>query len=380
MPAERSQRSVVQSFWSSKTGGVPAVHEPAASHTSTPLQGSPSEQVVPAVAGWCVGTWVIGSQASTVHGLPSSTGVQAGATQWPSPSQAFEGPSGVGQGVPAGRAACVTPTGAAQRSPVHGLPSSTTAAAPGWHEPPRQVSASVQTLPSSHASPSGFAGFEHARVAGLHVPGAWHWSGTGQLTGFEPTQPPPWHASLWVQALPSLHDVPSLAVGFEHAPLAGLQLPGAWHWSCAAQVTGFEPTQVPAWHVSLCVHALPSLHVVPSLAVGFEQAPVARLHVPGAWHWSCAAQITGLEPTQVPAWQVSFCVHALPSLHVVPLLAVGFEQAPVAGLHVPGAWHWSCAAQITGLEPTQVPAWQVSFCVHALPSLHVVPLLAVGFE
>jgi hypothetical protein len=45
-------------------------------------------------------------------------------------------------------------------------------------------------------------------------------------------------------------------------------------------VTGFEPEQVPLWHVSVWVHALPSLQVVPFDAVGFEQAPVLVLHVP----------------------------------------------------------------------------------------------------
>jgi hypothetical protein len=46
-------------------------------------------------------------------------------------------------------------------------------------------------------------------------------------------------------------------------------------------------------------------------------------------------QVTGLEPAQAPLWQVSVCVHALPSLQVVPFEAVGFEQAPVLELHVP---------------------------------------------
>src|SRR2546425_981769 len=88
------------------------------------------------------------------------------------------------------------------------------------------------------------------------------------------------HVSVCVQALPSLHDVPSTAFGFEQAPLAGLQVPATWHWSLAAQVTGFAPVQTPAWPVSGCVQALPSLHDVPSTAFGFEQAPLAGLQVP----------------------------------------------------------------------------------------------------
>jgi hypothetical protein len=38
----------------------------------------------------------------------------------------------------------------------------------------------------------------------------------------------------------------------------------------------------PAWHVSVCVHALPSLHEAPSLLFGFEHVPVAGLQVPAS--------------------------------------------------------------------------------------------------
>jgi hypothetical protein len=96
----------------------------------------------------------------------------------------------------------------------------------------------------------------------------------------EPVQVPFWQASVWVQALPSLQVVPLDAVGFEQAPVLGLQVPATWHWSLAVHVIGFEPAHVPLWHVSVWVHAVPSLHVVPLLAVGFEQAPVLVLHVP----------------------------------------------------------------------------------------------------
>jgi hypothetical protein len=46
-----------------------------------------------------------------------------------------------------------------------------------------------------------------------------------QLTGLAPTQVPAWHVSLWVQALPSLQAVPLGFAGFEHAPVAGSQVP-----------------------------------------------------------------------------------------------------------------------------------------------------------
>jgi hypothetical protein len=70
---------------------------------------------------------------------------------------------------------------------------------------------------------------------------------------------------------------------------------------------------------------------------------------------------------------VSVCVHAFPSLQVVPLLAFGFEQRPVAVLHVPATWHWSLAVHTTGFDPVHAPAWQVSFCVQRFPSLQGVP-------
>ena len=51
------------------------------------------------------------------------------------------------------------------------------------------------------------------------------------------------------------------------------------------QVTGLDPVQTPLWHVSLAVHALPSLHPVPSVAAGLlEHTPVPAVQVPGVWH------------------------------------------------------------------------------------------------
>jgi hypothetical protein len=113
---------------------------------------------------------------------------------------------------------------------------------------------------------------------------------------------------------------------------------------------------VPPWQVSEVVQVSSSLHVVPSGALGFEHAPVAGLHVPATWHWSLAAQTTGLAPAHAPPWQASVCVQALPSVQAVPSGALGLEQVPFAGLHVPATWHWSLAAQTTGAAPAHAPA------------------------
>src|SRR5947207_15500138 len=127
--------------------------------------------------------------------------------------------------------------------------------------------------------------------------------------------------------------------------------------------------QAPAWQESLWVQALSSLQVVPSTLVGLEQVPLAGSHTPATWHWSRAAQTTGFVPTQAPAWQVSVWVQPLPSLQDAPSALVGLEQVPVAGSQVPASWHWSGGAQTTGLAPGQAPAGQVSVWVQALLSV-----------
>jgi hypothetical protein len=150
---------------------------------------------------------------------------------------------------------------------------------------------------------------------------------------------PLWQVSVCVQGLPSVQTVPLGALGFEHIPFAGLQTPATWHWSLGVHTTGFDPVQVPIWQVSVCVHALVSLHAVPLAAFGFEQTPVAGSQTPATWHWSLGVHTTGSAPVQVPAWHVDVCVQALSSLQAVPLGAFGFEQAPVIGLQTPATWH-----------------------------------------
>jgi hypothetical protein len=112
----------------------------------------------------------------------------------------------------------------------------------------------------------------------------------------------------------------------------------------------------PFWHVSVREQASPSLQAVPSATAGLLHAPVAGSHVPAAWHGSEAVHVTGFDPVQVPAWQVSVREHALPSLQAVPSATTGLLHAPVAGSQVPAEWHGSEAVHVTGLEPTQAPA------------------------
>jgi len=180
------------------------------------------------------------------------------------------------------------------------------------------------------------------------------------MTGLAPTQLPVWHVSDCVQELPSLQIAPSALLGLLHVPVPASHVPASWHWSMASQMTGLAPVHVPVWQVSDCVQASPSLQLVPSALFGLLQMPVAGAQVPAVWHWSCALQVTGFAPLQLPASQVSLCVHALPSLQVAPSALLGLLHAPFNGSQIPASWHWSCAAQTTGLAPTQLPAWQES--------------------
>jgi hypothetical protein len=186
------------------------------------------------------------------------------------------------------------------------------------------------------------------------------------------------HTSLVVAGSPSSQPVPLPAIGSLQAPVDGAQVPSSWHWSLAVQTTGFEPVQLPAWQVSLCVHASLSSQPVPLATVGSLQTPVAGSQLPTVWHWSLAVQTTGFEPVHTPAWQLSLCVHASLSSQPVPLLAAGSLQTPVPGLQLPTVWHWSLAVQTKGFEPVHTPAWQLSLCVHASLSSQPVPLATAG--
>jgi hypothetical protein len=198
-----------------------------------------------------------------------------------------------------------------------------------------------------HGVPSGAGTLEHDPVAGSQVPATWQESLGGQLTGFAPTHVPPVQANDVSQRLLLEHAVPSDAAGLVHWPVAGSQVPAWWHVSVAVHATGFEPAHAPLWQVYVWLHGFVPVQVAPSLAAGFEHCPLAGSQVPATWHASLAVQVTRLAPVHVPARQVSLCVHALPSVHAVPSEALGLEHVPELGSHVPAMWHASLAAHVT---------------------------------
>jgi hypothetical protein len=164
-------------------------------------------------------------------------------------------------------------------------------------------------------------------------------------------------------------------------------------------VAHVEPAvHAPDWQVSLLSHGLPSLQLMPSVALGFVQNPVAVLHVPATWHWSSAVHVTKLVPVQVPPWHDDDSVHAFALLHTVPFV-LGAQTPSVppvrAALH---AKHVLVQATLQQTPSTQAfdahcpllvqvspfgfsmqspalqsPVWQSAETPHATPTLQVSP-------
>jgi hypothetical protein len=147
-----------------------------------------------------------------------------------------------------------------------------------------------------------------------------------------PAQTPPLQVSLVVHALPSSHEAVLLAWT---QPVAGSQLSSV-HGLLSSQFNAPVPGwQLPPAQTSPVVQKLPSSHAAVLFA---KTQPVAGLHV------SVVQTLLSLQTTVVPGWQtppaqLSPVVQALLSVHVVPSVAAGFEQMPVPVLQVPATWH-----------------------------------------
>jgi hypothetical protein len=134
------------------------------------------------------------------------------------------------------------------------------------------------------------------------------------------------HVSVFVQASPSSHDA---VFAVKTQPVAGahessVQTLPSLH-VCAAPAT-----QTLAAHLSLTVQALPSSH---EEVFAVWTQPVAGAHVSSV-QTLLSSQLIAV-PAQVPAVHTSVCVHALKSSHVVPSVTGFGTQLPAASLHTP---------------------------------------------
>jgi hypothetical protein len=165
--------------------------------------------------------------------------------------------------------------------------------------------------------------------------------------------------------LPSLHEA---VFGADVHPAVGLQLSVVHAFPSSGHVRSAPPTQAPPLHVSLVVQALPSSQ---DPATGADVHPVAGLQVSTVHALPSSGQVRACPP-HVPPLHVSFVVQALPSLQA-PVF--GVDEHPVVGLQLSVVHTLPSSAQTTGAPPVQAAAAPVQTpgWVHALPSSQVEP-------
>src|SRR5213078_4013955 len=336
---------VVQALPSSQEGAGPPTHRP-------PLQASFVVHMLPSLQGAALlvctqpVAWL---QPSSVQGFPSSQLGVAPPTQFP-PLQA----SLVVHALPSLQGAVLLvwtqPVDGLQVSSVQRLPSSQLGPAPPTHRPPLQASLVVQALPSVQGSVllpwrQPVVGSQLSSVQRLL---------SLQLSAGPPAQLPWLQVSLVVQALPSVQG----AVLFVCTqPVDGLQVSSVQTLP-SSQLGGAPPTQRPPLQASLVVQALPSLQGRVLLAC---TQPVVALQLSSVQPLP-SSQLGAGPPTHRPALQVSFSVHAFPSLQAALLLV---WAQPVDGLQVSSVQ----SSQLRATPPMHCPPLQVSLVVQALPSL-----------
>src|SRR5256712_7970572 len=113
------------------------------------------------------------------------------------------------------------------------------------------------------------------------------------------------------------------------------------------QLRPVPPVHTPAWHVSAPLHTSPSLHEVPfASAVCWHPATGSQMSVVQGL---LSLQSRAVPPVQVPAWHVSMPLHTLPSLHGVPFASAVFRH-PASGSQV------SAVHRLLSLQLRAVPA------------------------
>jgi hypothetical protein len=324
-PVAGLQLSVVQTFPSLQTSGVPAAQVPLW-QVSAPLQTLPS-----------------------AHAVPFATGV------------------------------VVQPVAGLQPSVVHTLPSLQTSGVPAVQVPAWQLSAPLQVLPSGHAVPLGTTALLHTpdeQVSAVHgfeslqsactlqevqpaIGVFWqpltvlqlsavHALLSLQLRAAPAVQVPPWQVSAPLQTLVSAHNVPfRTAVAVQ--PKTALH-PSVVHTLPSLQLSGVPAVQVPLWQLSAPLHTLPSRHGVPFRTDAFVQ-PVAGLQA-SVVHTFPSLQLGAVPGAHAPFWQVSAPLQAFESLQAVPFDTFVCWQ-PKVGLQV------SVVQGFESLQLRAVPAAQV---------------------
>jgi len=238
-------------------------------------------------------------------------------------------------------------------SSVQGLLSLQLSAEPAEHAPSWQTSPVVQGSPSLQASVFAVKVQPWSATQLSSVQGL----PSTQLRAGPPTQSPSAQVSLVVHRSPSLQ---ASVLKVCEQPPAGSQV---WlvQGLLSVQSNAPAPVQLPPWQVSVGVQALPSSQV---LALGVWVHPVVGLHVSSV-QGLLSLQVSAVPLAHSPSEQVSPVVQGLPSLQG-PSMATK-AQPPVA-LQL-SAVQGSPSTQFSAGPPTQFPASQVSAMVQRSPSL-----------
>src|SRR5262249_42446214 len=140
----------------------------------------------------------------------------------------------------------------------------------------------------------------------------------------------------------------------------------------SSQFGAVPEVQVPAWQVSAPLHRLPSLHDVPLTTAVCRQPSTGSQE--SVVHGLPSSQLDGVPEVQRPAWQVSTPLHTVAAWQGVLSLPAACWP-PCTVLHE-SAVQALPSLQSGGVPAVQLPFWQVSTPLQALPSLQVVPLLS----
>ena len=353
-PLLASQLSLVHGLLSLQTTLAPATQVP-------PAHASPLVQALPSLHGavLLLATQPVAeSQVSVVQRLPSSHSLGPLGLQVPL-SQVSPTVHALLSVHVALLSACWHPALLSQPSSVHGLPSLHACAGPDAHAPPAQVSPTLQTSPSLHGSV--LSPCEQPSLA--EQPSVVQGLLSLHATGAPLVQAPSMHTSPEVQA--SLSSQVALLALVVH-PWLGSHLSSVQGLP-SLQVTAAPATQLPCWHTSPLVHALPSLQ---PRALGMAMQPLVASHK-SAVHGLLSSQLAGPPALQPPSLHTSPLVHALLSVHVTEL----FKKTQACLVSQLSSVHGLPSLQASGAPPWHAPPLQTSTWVQTLPSLQGSSLL-----
>ena len=221
---------------------------------------------------------------------------------------------------------------------------------PCWH-----ASVWVQALPSSHAEPGAVLTTLHPPDPAKHRLTVHGLPSSGHSLGRLLEHAPVLQNETVVHASLSSQGVSSVAFWATHPPVAGSHTLTLHSMPNSGHVISTPAVHSPLWHVVDEVHASLSSHAVASSSALFLQ-PATLSHDTLTHGFDDSSHVTGL-PWHWPPWHRSPAVQASSSLQSVLSAACESEQ-PLSGLHeakthgVPGVGHETVA------PPPHVPFWQ----------------------